>query len=277
MSIRNNNVIKCATCERPLLPGKRSCPHCGAMSVNFESTQVYDEEVVILEDAEDETVIRLPTGIEGVDKLFGGGIVYTSTNLIGGAPGAGKTTLELQISDFILENHPDRKVLIIASEQRPGEIKGFAKRIEMKHGKRVLIVKAMGGMRSSLYDTIRRYKPILTIIDSLNELVGHDLELSVQVAKGIRDLIGSLNFGPALLIGQVTKDFDIAGSEQLQHAVSATFVLDLDEVTELREMCSLKNRNGRAPLSITLEMTEKGLVEVKKEEDKNHEREWEEK
>jgi DNA repair protein RadA/Sms len=264
MSIRDK-TLKCARCERPLLPNRKSCPHCGAVSCNFESAQVHNDEIVVLADAEDETVVRLSTGIPGVDRLFGGGIVYTSTNLIGGCPGSGKTTLELQVSDFVLDQHLDRKVMIFAAEQRPGELKGFAKRIGMKHMDRVLIVKAMGGMRSNLFQMLRDYKPILTIFDSLNELVGHDLELSVEVAKQIRDLIGTANFGPALLVGQVNKDYDIAGSEQLQHAVSGTFILDVDEVTKLREFCSLKNRNGRAPLSITMAMTEQGLCEVEEE------------
>jgi len=51
---------------------------------------------------------RLPTGVRGLDAVLGGGIPELSFNLVAGGPGAGKTTLALQI---IFEN---------ASSDRPG-------------------------------------------------------------------------------------------------------------------------------------------------------------
>ena len=40
---------------------------------------------------------KLPTGVPGLDQILGGGVPEFSFNLIGGAPGAGKTTLAQQI------------------------------------------------------------------------------------------------------------------------------------------------------------------------------------
>src|SRR5687767_1091650 len=40
---------------------------------------------------------RLPTGVPGLDQVLGGGLPEFSFNLIAGAPGAGKTTLALQM------------------------------------------------------------------------------------------------------------------------------------------------------------------------------------
>ena len=39
---------------------------------------------------------RVPTGIEGLDRMLGGGFVEKSANMVEGAPGTGKTTLGLQ-------------------------------------------------------------------------------------------------------------------------------------------------------------------------------------
>ena len=39
---------------------------------------------------------RLPSGIEELDRVLGGGIVAGATMLIGGDPGIGKSTLMLQ-------------------------------------------------------------------------------------------------------------------------------------------------------------------------------------
>jgi circadian clock protein KaiC len=42
-------------------------------------------------------ILELPTGVPGLDEVLGGGIPEYSFNLIGGAPGTGKTTLSQQI------------------------------------------------------------------------------------------------------------------------------------------------------------------------------------
>ena len=44
-------------------------------------------------DAPDGLIRRLPTGVAGVDAVMGGGVPEFSFNVIGGGPGAGKTTL----------------------------------------------------------------------------------------------------------------------------------------------------------------------------------------
>jgi circadian clock protein KaiC len=43
------------------------------------------------------TIRQLPTGVPGLDEIFGGGLPEYSFNIIAGAPGSGKTTLAHQI------------------------------------------------------------------------------------------------------------------------------------------------------------------------------------
>jgi circadian clock protein KaiC len=58
----------------------------------------------------DKVAIRqLPTGVQGLDQILGGGVPEFSFNLIAGAPGAGKTTLAQQIM-FALSS-PERPAL----------------------------------------------------------------------------------------------------------------------------------------------------------------------
>jgi circadian clock protein KaiC len=52
---------------------------------------------------------RLPTGVPGLDAVFGGGLPEFSFNVVAGAPGSGKTTLAQQIM-FALAR-PDRPAL----------------------------------------------------------------------------------------------------------------------------------------------------------------------
>src|SRR5713101_9626063 len=42
-------------------------------------------------------IALLPTGVQGLDEVLGGGLPEYSFNLIAGAPGTGKTTLTHQI------------------------------------------------------------------------------------------------------------------------------------------------------------------------------------
>lgn len=44
------------------------------------------------------TITKIPTGVRGLDDILGGGIPEFSFNLIGGAPGCGKTTLAHQLA-----------------------------------------------------------------------------------------------------------------------------------------------------------------------------------
>ncbi len=60
---------------------------------------------------------RLPTGVPGLDEVLGGGLPEFSFNLIAGAPGAGKTTLALQIV-FALANR-DRPALCFSVVGEP--------------------------------------------------------------------------------------------------------------------------------------------------------------
>src|SRR5688500_8222050 len=43
------------------------------------------------------TIRKLPTGVQGLDEVLGGGLPEYSFNIIAGAPGCGKTTLAHQV------------------------------------------------------------------------------------------------------------------------------------------------------------------------------------
>lgn len=56
-------------------------------------------------------IVRLPTGVEGLDEVLGGGVPEFSFNLIAGGPGCGKTTLAHQI--MFASASPERPALYI--------------------------------------------------------------------------------------------------------------------------------------------------------------------
>ncbi len=64
---------------------------------------------------------RVPTGIDGLDEMLGGGLLYNSVAVIKGAPGTGKSCLGMEfISKGILDY--DESGLIITFEEFPRQL-----------------------------------------------------------------------------------------------------------------------------------------------------------
>ena len=225
------------------------CPKCKEW--NFTEAGEGEQEVVRLSDAKISIVPRLRTLHPEMDRFFGGGLVQTSTTLISGEPGSGKTSLFLQLADCITEQCDEKNVIYVANEQTPDEIRAKALELGVVHMRQICVVKAMGGFSGNLFEIMARYKPCLIIIDSLTKLVGRDPELAVIVASMMKELSDKLN-APTLLVGQVTKDLNHAGLEKLQHEVDCTALIS--RIGSKRIMESEKNRNGEAPLALEMQM-----------------------
>src|ERR1700730_2091666 len=247
---RQQNIPGSYTCSAPycgtmISPDKLRCPKCKHWHVPVIGGGPEDEETVLLSDARVTEVKRLSIGF--LDEVFGGGLVTTSTNLVAGPPGAGKTTLFLQLCDLIIEIYQgEREALMIANEQSAHEIKATAQRIQVKHLNKIRILKAMGGLRSDLGATIDFYKPCIIILDSLTKLTGDDPNLGLMVCQRLK-FVSVKYEAPCLIVNQINKDGDHAGIMKLQHEVDATFFLEKDDADGSRYLYSTKNRNGEAP------------------------------
>jgi DNA repair protein RadA/Sms len=266
---------KCRACGKPLDVGMARCANPKCLTWNVRTSAVEsdsDDSTVLLSDTALTKVERIET--ELVDEVFGGGIVKTSTCLLGGEPGAGKTTLCLQLAD-VLAQRTAKEILYIANEQSPSELQETASRLQIRNMNRIRIVKAMGGVASDIGDLIMRYKPGAIFLDSVTNWVGEDLELAVTVCKNLKSYSVEMN-APSIIINQITKGGDHAGLMKMQHAVDMTVIFQTVELEEkdaellgqdIRSFQSLKNRHGRAPEEQLFEMTEKGLVAVEGDED----------
>lgn len=272
--------IKCSACKQPLLPGMVRCrnPKCRHWNIKAVSRDLEDS-TVLLSDARMGNVEYIRTNL--VDRVFGGGkgIARTGTILLGGEPGAGKTTLCLQVCDRVCAKFQKKEALYIANEQDATELKTTAERLELHHKDRIRIVKAMGGIADDIGDIILRFEPCIIILDSVTKWVGEDLELAVQVAYRMKDYTVRLG-APSIIINQVTKDGGHAGLMKLQHAVDTCSLFhiledELDENGEPipirdapRRLQTLKNRFGVLDEQF-YDMHEKGLVEITPDENED--------
>lgn len=265
------SASKCRECKMPMTLGMRQCRNPKCRAWNITRPVKLDDSTVLMSEVTTSNVNRIITGL--VDLVFGGGIAETSVNLLAGDPGAGKTTLALQLADVFLEQFPAKEVLYIANEQSAKEIADTGVRLRLKHVTRIRIVKAMGGVQHDIGDLLNAYKPCFVILDSITKWAGEDMGLAVTIVQRLKDYCVALNC-PALVVNQVTKDGDQAGLKQLEHAVdmAAMFETLLDAVDELgnaippklapRRFMSSKNRFGPAPEEQFFLMTETGLQET---------------
>jgi DNA repair protein RadA/Sms len=211
-------------------------------------------------------VERVVTGV--VDQCFGGGkgIAKTAVILLGGDPGAGKTTLCLQLSDIFARIFK-QKVLYIANEQHYLELNDTAIRLNLKHSSLIYIVKAMGGVQHDIGSMLLHYKPCLTILDSVTKWSGEDMQEAVTICQRLKDYTVRLN-APTIVINQVTKSGDHSGLNKMQHAVDCTMLFEVlgENPEDPRRLHTRKNRNGPAPISQFFEMTEQGLFGISEEE-----------
>jgi len=227
---------------------------------NIASTVSLDDSTVLLNSAELLVVERVKTGI--VDLCFGGGIARTSVALFGGDPGAGKTTLCLQLSDIFAGIYK-KETLYIANEQHQSELKDTGERLGLKNGHLIRIVKAMGGVHHDIGTLLLHYKPCLTVLDSVTKWSGEDMNEAVTICQRLKDYTVRLN-APTIVINQVNKSGDHSGLNKMQHAVDSTMLFEVlgENPDDPRRLHVRKNRHGPAPVSQYFEMTGLGLFEI---------------
>jgi DNA repair protein RadA/Sms len=256
--------MKCIHCNAQLAEGRYKCinPKCRMWNVASGSNTSMEDCVQPLGGKDAAPVERIITGV--VDKCFGGGkgIAKTAVILLAGDPGAGKTTLCLQLSD-IFAGLFDKKVLYIANEQHYSELNDTAIRLQLKHMQLINIVKAMGGVQHDIGQMLLHYKPCLTILDSVTKWSGEDVNEAVTICQRFKDYTVRLN-APTIVINQVTKSGDHAGLNKMQHAVDCTAMFEIlgDNPEDPRRLHVRKNRNGPAPISQYFEMVELGVFEI---------------
>jgi len=262
--------MRCFSCGTMLPDGRYRCVNPKCRMWNTRGTgRRFEDDTVLLSDAKLAQVERVRTGL--VDTCFGGeepdiGIVRTSIALLGGDPGAGKTTLSLQLSDFFAGKFK-QETLYIANEQDATEIKTTGGRLKLKNMHLIRVVKAMGGVQTDIGLYLLHYKPCFIVLDSVTKWSGEDMNLAVTICQRLKDYTVRLN-APTLVVNQVTKGGEHAGLNKMQHAVDATMLFEVwgDNPNDPRRLHVRKNRFGPAPVSQYYEMTGLGLFEIDENE-----------
>jgi len=240
----------CAYCAAPIPKGKAQCPSCLQWNDPEPSINKHGFIGAISLDMVKATdVDRIQTG--PWDLALGGGIVEDSVILIGGEPGAGKSTLALHMCDAIAVK---RRILYIATEEGPGAIKGRADRLGVRNQPKIRML--FPDNISDVENEIKEYRPAAIILDSLPGLVGYDEKEGIKVCEMLKRYGIEMN-APSVIIDHINKEGDLAGMMRLQHVVDV--VMTFRPKPEGRILRAEKNRHGVAFVDVNLGMGESGL------------------
>jgi DNA repair protein RadA/Sms len=205
---------------------------------------------------------RLPTGIEELDRVLGGGLVPGAAILLGGEPGIGKSTLALQVAAAIADRAP---VLYASGEESPEQIRLRASRLPaLPEGLLVLAATRV----ETVVDAWLRAHPALVLADSIQTLECDRVESAAgsvaQVRESAADLVAQAKASGAvlLLVGHVTKEGLLAGPRVLEHLVDVVLAFEGDRGHPFRVLRATKNRYGSTLEVGVFSMGERGLEPV---------------
>jgi len=211
-----------------------------------------------LQEIEGKNVERIKTGIGELDRVLGGGLVPGSLILLGGEPGIGKSTLAAQIAPLI------KDTIYISGEESMEQLK---LRMERLHINSDTLRVANATNVESIIATIKDSP--LAIIDSIQTIHSDEVEGEAGNVSQVRACTVKLmecaksTRTTIILIGQVTKDGNVAGPKTLEHLVDTVLYLEGDRFHQFRILRAAKNRFGSTDEVGIFSMEENGLVEVK--------------
>ena len=141
----SNTVFFCKECGYESTKWLGKCPGCNSWnsfveekigkknnnskySSSHSNTFSNNNKVKKLNDIVVKKEVRLDTGFEELNRVFGGGIVEGSLNLIGGEPGIGKSTLIMQVCSNLSNKGI---VLYVSGEESETQVKLRADRLKV--------------------------------------------------------------------------------------------------------------------------------------------------
>lgn len=274
------SVYVCRECgfESPKWNGK--CPNCGSWN-SLEETEIIpktkatigvsaksagndlSEKIVSLADADTSlNEVRYKTGLGELDRVLGGGLVKGSLVLLGGEPGIGKSTLLLQICEFLGSSHT---ILYVSGEESIRQIKLRAQRLGVMSENLYLLAESDA---VSICETVSINKPDIVIIDSIQTMSIREINSTPGSITQVRECTNLFMRTakneeiPFFIVGHVNKDGAIAGPKVMEHIVDAVLYFEGDRNLSYRILRAVKNRFGSTNEIGVFEMCESGLEQV---------------
>ncbi len=279
MTLKNNKIAYvCLECGYGSKKWIGRCPECGNWNTMAEEIVVDSSKnankpiktkskIVIenqkLTEIDVNKEMRINTGFNEFDCVLGGGIVKGSVILLSGSPGVGKSTLLLQICQFVSNL---TSVFYFSGEESEKQIKLRATRLGVTNPD-IYIISENDILE--IIDLIESSTPGLVIIDSIQTMKNVEIGSipgSITQVREITNLLMNLakkNNVPIIIVGHINKDGGIAGPKVLEHIVDAVLYFETEKNNSYKILRTSKNRFGATNEIGIFEMQSNGLIEVK--------------
>ncbi len=268
---KNITRFVCRDCGQESLKWLGKCPGCGnwntlleeSVPVRTPSRNVRKTHPIALSDIPKTPLYRFSSGMGELDRVLGGGIVPGSLILLGGDPGIGKSTLLLQVADFIAQK--DKKVLYLSGEESAGQIRLRSQRLGIESS---LIYFLNDQNIDQLGSYLQELEPDIVVIDSIQTVYSENLSSIPGSVSQLRECTAKITDMAKkservfFLVGHVTKDGALAGPKVLEHMVDVVIYFEGEKHFSFRLLRGVKNRFGSTDEIGLLEMSGLGLKEV---------------
>lgn len=274
MASKLKTIYICSECgyESPKWNGK--CPSCGEYNTFNEeivstsndsktkSKIVNQIEAKRIGEISSNDEIRFGTGMTELDRVLGGGIVDGSLILLSGDPGIGKSTILLQICEYLGNK---LNILYVSGEESSRQIKLRADRLGVSTPNLLIMCNTDA---EAITEYIRSNKPDIVIVDSIQTMEIKELSSAPGSVTQVRETTNlfmhcakEYNI-PTIIVGHVNKDGNIAGPKVLEHIVDCVLYFEGERHLSYRILRAVKNRYGSTNEIGVFEMTDTGLKEV---------------
>lgn len=276
MASKLKTVFVCSKCGYESAKWFGQCPGChewDTMNEEVKAPQTvttkraysdnFHGKVYKLNDIVTDTEHRYDTGLHELNRVLGGGLVKGSLVLLSGDPGIGKSTMLLQICQYLDSN---LKILYVSGEESAHQLKLRASRLGVTADNLSLLCETDA---QYICELISAEKPDIVMIDSIQTMNIAELSSSSGSITQVRETTNmfmrtakTLNI-PIIIVGHVNKDGNIAGPKVLEHIVDAVLYFEGDRNFSYRILRAVKNRYGSTNEIGVFEMLDNGLNEVK--------------
>lgn len=254
------------------------CPECNAwgsikevLMQEKKSTKnksiIKGKSTLRLQDVKSSNSDRIITSINEFNRVMGGGIVKDSITLLSAKPGAGKSTLLLQVANDLA--NIGLKVLYASGEESESQIKNRADRITHKVNSNVWVLS--DNSLDNVLSNIEEIDPDIIIIDSIQTFTLYEFSNSragsptqtMECANALVNIAKDTERPRVvILVGQMTKEDEIAGVRALEHLVDTVLIIEGESGEELRTLLTTKNRYGSTGEMGFFYITDKGMVSI---------------
>ena len=271
MANRKKSVYYCTECGNETANWAGKCPSCGMWNTLKEAPadarpirygggiRTAGSQPKKLSELDTEAEIRFSTGISEFDRVLGGGAVVGSLNLIGGAPGIGKSTLLLQMCASV---EASRSILYVTGEESERQLKLRAMRLGVEN--EALYVLAETELES-IFAVLDELRPEIVILDSIQTISSRELDAAPGSISQVRECTMKIMRAAkekgltVFVVGHITKEGSIAGPKVLEHMVDCVLYFEGESSLSFRILRAAKNRFGSTNEIGVFEMNEQGL------------------